>query len=175
VQENEAVAWTEAPLTLRGLFRQRLRWTYGNIQTLYKHRSMLFRPKYGALGMLTMPYALISVVVPLIFMPLTVFVAVISLSRGEWQAIAIFSVFVASTHMVVSIVAVLMVRESLLHLLMVPIYRLIYEPLRAYVVFGSAIQALRGTSVGWYRPERTNSVVMSPVPRKAGAVAPSPV
>lgn len=170
VQENEAVAWTEAPLTLRGLFKQRLRWTYGNIQTLYKHRSMLFRPKYGALGMLTMPYALISVLVPLIFMPLTILVAFISLSRGEWQAIAIFSAFVASTHLVISIVAVLMVRESPLHLLMVPIYRLIYEPLRAYVVFGSAIQAVRGTAVGWYRPERTNSVVMAPGPRKPGSI-----
>jgi poly-beta-1,6 N-acetyl-D-glucosamine synthase len=164
VQENEAVAWTEAPLTVRGLFKQRLRWTYGNIQTLYKHRGMLFNPKFGALGLLTMPYALISVLVPLIFMPLTVIVAISSLARGEWQAIALFSAFVAATHMLISIVAVLMVRESLLHLLMVPIYRLIYEPLRAYVVFGSAIQALRGSAVGWYKPERTNSVTVSALP-----------
>jgi poly-beta-1,6 N-acetyl-D-glucosamine synthase len=164
VQENEAVAWTEAPLTVQGLFKQRLRWTYGNFQTLYKHRSMLFNPKYGALGLLTMPYALISVLVPLIFMPLTVIVAINSLAHGEWQAIAIFSAFVAATHMIISIVAILMVRESLLHLLMVPIYRLIYEPLRAYVVFGSAIMALRGTAVGWYKPERTNSVTLPAIP-----------
>jgi biofilm PGA synthesis N-glycosyltransferase PgaC len=160
VQENSAVAWTEAPMTLRGLFKQRLRWTYGNIQTLYKHRSMLFNPKFGALGLLTMPYALISVVVPLVFMPLTVVVAVNSLAHGEWQAVALFSAFVAATHMIISIVAIVMVRESPMHLLMVPIYRLIYEPLRAYVVFGSAILALRGTAVGWYRPERTNSALL---------------
>ncbi|MCU1515949.1 MAG: glycosyl transferase [Pseudarthrobacter sp.] len=173
VQENEAVAWTEAPLTLRGLFRQRLRWTYGNIQTLYKHRSMLFNPKYGALGMLTMPYALISVVVPLVFMPLTVIVAFVSLSRGEWQAIAIFSAFVAASHMLISIVAVLMVKENLLHLLMVPFYRLIYEPLRAYVVFGSAFRMLKGSAVGWYRPERTNSVALPVLRRKARPLTPT--
>ncbi|MEV7635721.1 bifunctional polysaccharide deacetylase/glycosyltransferase family 2 protein [Pseudarthrobacter enclensis] len=172
VQENEAVAWTEAPLTLRGLFKQRLRWTYGNFQTLYKHRAMLFNPKFGALGMLTMPYALISVLVPLLFMPLTVVVAIFSLTRGEWQAIAIFSAFVASTHLLISLVAVLMVRESPLHLLMVPIYRLIYEPLRAYVVFGSALRALRGTAVGWYKPERTNSVVLADLPGQSVPVAP---
>lgn len=169
VQENEAVAWTEAPLTFRGLFKQRLRWTYGNIQTLYKHRSMLLNPKYGALGLLTMPYALVSVLVPLIFMPLTVVVAISSLARGEWQAIAIFSAFVAATHMLISIVAVLMVRENPLHLLIVPIYRLIYEPLRAYVVFGSAIQALRGSAVGWYKPERTNSVLLPALADNTGA------
>lgn len=173
VQENSAVAWTEAPMTLRGLFKQRLRWTYGNIQTLYKHRSMLFNPRFGALGMLTMPYALISVLVPLVFMPLTVIVAATSLARGEWQAVAAFSVFVATTHMIISIVAVLMVHESPMHLLMVPIYRLIYEPLRAYVVFGSAILALRGTAVGWYKPERTNSVLMPTSQAKLGALAPA--
>ncbi|MEO8282416.1 MAG: bifunctional polysaccharide deacetylase/glycosyltransferase family 2 protein [Pseudarthrobacter sp.] len=164
VQENAAVAWTEAPLTVKGLFKQRLRWTYGNIQTLYKHRKMLFNPRYGALGMLTMPYALISVLVPLVFMPLTVIVAINSLIRGEWEAIAIFSAFVAATHMLISMVAVLMVRENVLHLLIVPIYRLIYEPLRAYVVFGSALLALRGTAVGWYKPERTNSVTLPAMP-----------
>ena len=169
VQENEAVAWTEAPLTVSGLFKQRLRWTYGNFQTLFKHRSMLFNPKYGALGMLTMPYALISVLVPLVFMPLTIIVAINSLIHGEWEAIALFSAFVAGTHMVISLVAVLMVRESALHLFMVPIYRLIYEPLRAYVVFGSALMALRGTAVGWYRPERTNSVTL---PASLGPIAP---
>jgi poly-beta-1,6 N-acetyl-D-glucosamine synthase len=175
VQENEAVAWTEAPLTVQGLFKQRLRWTYGNFQTLYKHRSMLFNPKHGALGLLTMPYALISVLVPLVFMPLTVIVAINSLTHGEWQAIAIFSAFVAATHMIISIVAILMVRENLLHLLMVPIYRLIYEPLRAYVVFGSAIMALRGTAVGWYRPERTNSVTLPAIPGPTVPLASLPV
>jgi poly-beta-1,6 N-acetyl-D-glucosamine synthase len=172
VQENAAIAWTEAPMTIQGLFKQRLRWTYGNIQTLFKHRSMLFNPRFGALGLLTMPYALISVLVPLIFMPLTIVVAINSLAHGEWQAIALFSLFVAGTHMIISIVAVLMVRESLLHLLMVPIYRLIYEPLRVYVVFGSAVQALRGSAVGWYKPERTNSVLLPVGPGQGPPLAP---
>ena len=159
-------------MTVQGLFKQRLRWTYGNIQTLFKHRSMLFNPRFGALGLLTMPYALISVLVPLIFMPLTVIVAINSLAHGEWQAIALFSLFVAGTHMIISIVAVLMVRESLLHLLMVPIYRLIYEPLRMYVVFGSAVQALRGSAVGWYKPERTNSVLLPVGPGQGPPLSP---
>ena len=51
-----------------------------------------------------------------------------------------------------------MVREDPRHLLVVPIYRLIYEPLRAYVLVGSLVQALRGRAVGWYKPERTNTV-----------------
>jgi biofilm PGA synthesis N-glycosyltransferase PgaC len=122
---------------------------------------MIFNARYGALGLLTLPYALLSVIVPLIFMPMTIVVAAINLAHGEWEAIAIFAVFVAGTHLIISTVAIIMVREDPRHLLMVPIYRLIYEPLRAYVIFGATLQALRGRVVGWYRPERTNSVMLA--------------
>lgn len=159
VQENRAVAWTEAPMTIRGLAKQRLRWTYGNLQALVKHQSMIFRPKYGVLGMIALPYALLATLIPLVFMPLTVIVAGISLAHGNWQSIAAFAAFVAITHMVISTVAVIMVRESPWHLLVVPIYRVIYEPLRAYLLYASLIQALKGRAVGWYKPERTNTVV----------------
>lgn len=162
-QENEAIAWTEAPMTITGLAKQRLRWTYGNIQTIYKHRAMILNPHYGALGLLSLPYALLSVLVPLVFMPMTLVVAAANLAAGEWQAIAIFAVFVAATHLIISTVAIIMVREDPRHMLMVPIYRLIYEPLRAYVIFGATFQALRGHVVGWYKPERTNSVLL-PLP-----------
>jgi biofilm PGA synthesis N-glycosyltransferase PgaC len=160
VQENSAVAWTEAPMDLKGLGKQRLRWTYGNIQALYKHRRMLFNPRYGVLGLITLPYALISVLIPLVFMPMTFVVAGLILAQGQWMPIAIFAAFVAGAHLVISTVAVLMVRESPRHLLMVPIYRLIYEPLRAYVLYGSLLRVAKGQMVGWYRPERTNSVLV---------------
>src|SRR5207237_9176648 len=36
-----AVAWTEAPETVRALSRQRFRWAYGTLQCLWKHRDMV--------------------------------------------------------------------------------------------------------------------------------------
>jgi biofilm PGA synthesis N-glycosyltransferase PgaC len=165
VQENEAVAWTEAPTRLHALAKQRLRWTYGNIQALYKHRSMLFRPRYGALGMVTLPYALMSVLVPLVFMPFVVFVAVASLLGGNWESVALFAAAVALLHLIISAVAIGLVHERPWHLLLVPVYRLIYEPLRAYVLYGSLVRIVRGRIVGWYRPERTGTV-MALVPTK---------
>ena len=88
-------------------------------------------------------------------------VAAASVAAGNWQSIAAFAAFVALTHLVISVIAILMVRESLLHLLVVPVYRLIYEPLRAYLLYASLIQALKGRVVGWYKPERTNSVLLA--------------
>lgn len=159
VQENRAVAWTEAPMTVAGLAKQRLRWTYGNLQALWKHAGMLFRPKYGALGMIAMPYALLATLVPLIFLPLTVLMAVLNIMAGNWQSIAAFAAFVLVIHGVICVIALRMVDESPVHLLMVPFYRFIYEPLRAYLLYASLIQALKGRIVGWYKPERTNSVL----------------
>src|SRR5205085_697322 len=44
----EAIAWTEAPETVKTLARQRFRWAYGTLQCLWKHRDMVFNWKYRA-------------------------------------------------------------------------------------------------------------------------------
>jgi peptidoglycan/xylan/chitin deacetylase (PgdA/CDA1 family)/GT2 family glycosyltransferase/spore germination protein YaaH len=40
----EAIAYTEAPETLRQLARQRFRWAFGTLQCVWKHRDMVFNP-----------------------------------------------------------------------------------------------------------------------------------
>jgi cellulose synthase/poly-beta-1,6-N-acetylglucosamine synthase-like glycosyltransferase len=52
----DPVAWTEVPSSLRVLGRQRDRWHRGLIDTLLRHRRMLFNPRYGTVGLLAMPY-----------------------------------------------------------------------------------------------------------------------
>lgn len=52
----DPICWTEAPSTLRQLARQRDRWQRGLGEMLIKHRSMLFNPRYGRIGMLALPY-----------------------------------------------------------------------------------------------------------------------
>src|SRR5258708_4661927 len=53
--EEGAIGWTEAPHSLKMLARQRFRWAYGTLQCLWKHRDVLFRPRYGALGFVALP------------------------------------------------------------------------------------------------------------------------
>ena len=55
----DAVCWTEAPESLKVLRRQRTRWQRGLYDTLSRHRSMLFNPRYGTLGTLALPYFLL--------------------------------------------------------------------------------------------------------------------
>ena len=52
----DSVCWTQAPETLGILRRQRTRWQRGMMQSLAKHRAMVFNPKYGPAGTLGMGY-----------------------------------------------------------------------------------------------------------------------
>ena len=52
----DPVAWTEAPETLRVLGRQRDRWHRGLSDVLWRHRRVLFNPRYGRMGMIVYPY-----------------------------------------------------------------------------------------------------------------------
>jgi len=55
----DPVAWTECPETLKGLARQRNRWQRGLLESLGRHRKLLFNPRYGTVGLLAFPYFLV--------------------------------------------------------------------------------------------------------------------
>ena len=55
----DPIAWTEVPDTLRVLGRQRDRWHRGLVDTLVRHRKMIFNPRYRAVGLIGMPYFLL--------------------------------------------------------------------------------------------------------------------
>jgi cellulose synthase/poly-beta-1,6-N-acetylglucosamine synthase-like glycosyltransferase len=55
----DATIWTQGPTTWHDIRTQRKRWQRIVLETLWKYRSMLFNPRYGSVGMLTMPYLLI--------------------------------------------------------------------------------------------------------------------
>ncbi|MEG0774737.1 glycosyltransferase [Clostridium sp.] len=64
---SDAVCWTQAPESLKGLRIQRIRWHRGLIDAIYRNKIMLFNPKYGYVGLLAMPYfCLIEMLGPVI-------------------------------------------------------------------------------------------------------------
>jgi cellulose synthase/poly-beta-1,6-N-acetylglucosamine synthase-like glycosyltransferase len=55
----EPVSWTEVPPTASVLRRQRRRWSRGLAEVLWRHRRMMFNPRYGRIGMIALPYQLV--------------------------------------------------------------------------------------------------------------------
>lgn len=59
----EVVCWTEAPVDLAGLRNQRSRWEQGALETLVRHRKMLFNPRYGRIGLVALPILILEDVI----------------------------------------------------------------------------------------------------------------
>ena len=54
----DPLCWTEVPEDLKTMRRQRGRWQRGLLDTLWQHRRMWFNPRYGRIGLFSMPYFL---------------------------------------------------------------------------------------------------------------------
>ncbi len=52
----DPICWTQPPERLSDLKKQRKRWHVGLIDSLLRHKDMVFRPKYGRIGMVCLPY-----------------------------------------------------------------------------------------------------------------------
>ena len=61
VNSHGAHVYTATPAQLPGLFRQRVRWTYGFLNNVIDYREMFFNKKYGNIGFFILPIATISI------------------------------------------------------------------------------------------------------------------
>jgi cellulose synthase/poly-beta-1,6-N-acetylglucosamine synthase-like glycosyltransferase len=105
---TDPICWTEAPRTLGMLARQRRRWHLGLMQTMMKHNDMIWGRRYGAVGLLSMPFhgyiealgclveAAGTLLVPLSFllgvMPLSLFLLILALAVGYGTLLSLGSV-----------------------------------------------------------------------------------
>lgn len=171
--EEEAVAWTEAPDTVRGLAKQRFRWSFGTLQCMWKHRNALFNPRYGALGFIAMPnvwifqilFPLISPVMDLMFV--WTFVAA-ALERwehpGEYaitnlkQTLFYYALFLAVDWLAAGFAFLLEKREQWSLLWWLFLQRFCYRQVMYYVMVRSVLTAIRGVVVGWGKLERKATV-----------------
>ena len=55
----DPICWTQVPDDVRSLGRQRRRWHRGLWESLWRHRRMFFRRRFGAVGWLALPYMLL--------------------------------------------------------------------------------------------------------------------
>jgi cellulose synthase/poly-beta-1,6-N-acetylglucosamine synthase-like glycosyltransferase/peptidoglycan/xylan/chitin deacetylase (PgdA/CDA1 family)/spore germination protein YaaH len=65
IYEDQALAFTEAPVNADGLIRQRFRWSFGILQAIFKHKGAI--SKHRAMGLFALPNILIfQILLPLV-------------------------------------------------------------------------------------------------------------
>lgn len=155
----KAIAWTEAPETVRAFAKQRFRWAFGTLQCLWKHRELLFHPRFKALGWFSLPSAWFFNIFLVAICSLIDLLLLLSLVVSPANAILYwyFAIFLAAD-LVLAAVACLVEREPLAQAWLVLPMRFIYRPVLNYVVVRAILRALKGVWVGWGKLDRTASV-----------------
>jgi cellulose synthase/poly-beta-1,6-N-acetylglucosamine synthase-like glycosyltransferase/peptidoglycan/xylan/chitin deacetylase (PgdA/CDA1 family)/spore germination protein YaaH len=154
----EAIAWTEAPETVRTLARQRFRWAYGTLQCLWKHRDMVFNWNYRALGWFSLPSVWFFQIILVAITPMVDLFLLASLPFGAWSAVLPFVIVFLGMDVILATLACIIERESILVAWRILPMRLIYRPMLSYVIWKAILRAVKGALVGWGKLERTASV-----------------
>ena len=154
----EAIAWTEAPETVRTLARQRFRWAYGTLQCLWKHRDMVFNWHYRALGWFSLPSVWFFQIILVAITPMVDLFLLASLPFGAWRAVLPFVVAFLTMDVVLATLACILEGESVFRAWRILPMRLIYRPLLSYVIWKAILRAIKGAFVTWGKLERTASV-----------------
>lgn len=156
VYAERAIAWTEAPATLRQLWRQRYRWCYGTLQAMWKHRhAVAERGPGGALGRRGLPYlAVFQVALPLTA-PAVDILAVYGLLFLPWAKIAAAWLGLLLLQTMTAGYALRLDGERYGPLWSLPAQQVVYRQLMYLVVVQSVVTALVGNRLRWHRMART--------------------
>lgn len=178
---DTAIAYTEAPETVDMLLKQRLRWSFGVMQSFWKNRNTLFNKKYGYFGMVGMPNILIYQIILPIFSPLADFFMLLSIITGLFSLSSVNSLSIAGITSLFSLnngfgqvffyycifiivdlvfagIAFKMEKSSYKKLIYVIPQRFYWRQLMYIVLFRSFKKALKGELEGWGVLKRTGNV-----------------
>lgn len=179
--DEDAVAWTEAPESFAALAKQRFRWSFGTLQCLWKHRSILREGRPGGLAFVGFPQAwlfqiVFAVVSPLIDLALLVSIigTVVRILQHGWAQtqtdvlrMALYWTCFTAIDLACAWVAYrLDVRERRVPAFLLIAQRIIYRQLMYSVVIRACWAAIAGLGIGWGKLERTGSVT-TPAPAAA--------
>jgi cellulose synthase/poly-beta-1,6-N-acetylglucosamine synthase-like glycosyltransferase/peptidoglycan/xylan/chitin deacetylase (PgdA/CDA1 family) len=150
VYAPDAIAWTEAPSSLRQLWRQRYRWSYGTMQAMWKHRRAVIETgPSGRFGRYCLTYlTLFHVLLPLIAPVVDVF-SVYGLVFLNPVKVTLFWLTFVLLQALAGGYALRLDGERLRPLCMLPLQQVVYRQLMYLVTIQSVITALIGTRQRW--------------------------
>ena len=160
----DRVGVTEGPDTVRKLVAQRERWQRVILETWWAYRSMCLNRRYGSVGLVGMPFYLLSEIVA----PVFELVAVVTLCVGavsglvDWRLCVAVTLLITVLNSLFSTGALLMVdlhgqvyrRRGLVRLLLLmPLELFVYRPVMTWARIKGTWRFLRGDRA-WHKFER---------------------
>lgn len=155
---------TEGPDTVRKLVAQRERWQRVIVETLWAYRGMFLRRRYGAVGMVGVPYYVLSEVIAPVFEVLAIVSLAVAVALGlfDWQLFALVTAFIAFVNGAMTAAAILgddlqsrtyRLRSLIWVLLLAPLDLVVYRPVIVWARLKGTWRFLRRDK-GWHKFER---------------------
>jgi cellulose synthase/poly-beta-1,6-N-acetylglucosamine synthase-like glycosyltransferase/peptidoglycan/xylan/chitin deacetylase (PgdA/CDA1 family) len=158
VYEPAARARTEVPETVRALVRQRVRWSFGVLQAMWKHRRALVEPHAGSFGRLVLPWMIVfQVLLPLVT-PAAMVAALAALIVGSFGPALVASVVLLVTEALQAVLACRLGGRGWRLLPWLLVARIVYRPLLLGVLVRSLLRTLDGVPLGWNKLPRRGTV-----------------
>jgi cellulose synthase/poly-beta-1,6-N-acetylglucosamine synthase-like glycosyltransferase len=160
----DTVGVTEGPDTVRKLIAQRERWQRVILETVVSYRRMMFRPRYGTVGFIGVPFFVLSEVIAPVFelLAMLALIASVALHTLEPEQALLTLVALALTNGLMTSAAVLLedrtsrvypVRDLVRLILLGPLDLVIYRPFIVWARMKGTWRYLRGDQ-GWHKFER---------------------
>jgi cellulose synthase/poly-beta-1,6-N-acetylglucosamine synthase-like glycosyltransferase/peptidoglycan/xylan/chitin deacetylase (PgdA/CDA1 family) len=162
VYAEDARAFTETPGSWSGLWRQRYRWSFGTMQSVWKHRRAFLRRSEGRIGRIGLPYlVLFQIALPLLAPLIDIFAlyGILFLDPlpviGYWVG---FNLLVLAQ----GAYAFHLDRERARVLWALPLQTFVYRQLMYLVVLQSVASAVQGLRLRWQHVERSGDIEVAP-------------
>ena len=178
--EDMALAYTEAPVNANGLMRQRFRWSFGILQSVWKHSEVFARK--GVLGWIALPNIVIfQILLPLVSPLIDLMFAVGTLwyfvqkwfhpestDPSSFHRLVFFFLIFLVIDFIASAIAFALERhqpdapEDAWLLSQVWLQRFAYRQLFSIVLYKTLKRAIEGKKFAWDKLERTAAMSYKP-------------
>ncbi len=157
---NEALAYTEVPETVEMLVKQRFRWTFGIMQSFWKHRDLLFTRKRLNMSWVQLPHLLVFQLILPLLSPLVDITLLFSFFLPKAWLIVVLYFLYFGLDLVISIIAFRYDGEKFKprNLFDLFLQRILYRQLLWFVLVKSYLRAMKGELAAWGFLKRTGNV-----------------
>jgi cellulose synthase/poly-beta-1,6-N-acetylglucosamine synthase-like glycosyltransferase/peptidoglycan/xylan/chitin deacetylase (PgdA/CDA1 family) len=158
INEPAAHAFTEVPEKMSQFMKQRVRWSFGVLQTFWKHKETLFNTHYKSLGLVAMPDMLLFRYIIPFFMPLADVLMIIGLITGNVEKIGLYFLLFVVVDAIISGISFAFEKEHPSKLIWLIPQRLVYRWIMMVVFFKAIRRAIKGELQVWGVLKRTGNV-----------------
>lgn len=157
--QPRAMVYAEVPSTLRALWRQRVRWARGLLQTARLHRDMFFNPRHGLFGFYLPLNFFSMVVIPLLQLVSAILLPILALMGQSPVRLDLLSLIAwtgLGMALFASVFSIALDRawSDLKYLYVVPLW-VPYSLFIDVVMLWAIILELTGVRAQWHKAERT--------------------